>query len=259
MPNHHFGTNDKRFVYINFIHILNTLFCLVSNRKIMETIFTFFQVRSEIQKAWNRHRLRRSSTSSGIQSQYRAYRSSSDGRGSDHNPFGSFRKKSRRSLKKNTSATCLEETYPFGIDNRLYDTVQNGNIELSENNEVTINEESSDTFERSVDEICLSDTASPVTFERIVIKNKSDSDIRDGNIEKTASEIALKINILTIQYRSRSDDKMHRNVSTVDIETLQNGATIKETSFTSTGEFPEACADETVNVSPDNETFFLIT
>ena len=138
----------------------------------------------------------------------------------------------------------------------MYDTVQNGNVELSESNDVVINEESSDTFERTVvDENGVSNAASPITFERIVLKNKSDSEIGVSNIEKTASEIALKINILTIQYRSRSDDKMHRNVSTVDIETLQNGATIKETSFTSTDEF----ADESVNVSPDNETFFLIT
>ena len=48
---------------------------------------------------------------------------------------------------------------------------------------------------------------------------------------------------------------MHLHVSTVDIETLQNGATIKEASYTST----EEVADESENLSPDNETFFLVT
>ena len=213
----------------------------------------FHQVRSEIQNAWYRHRLRRSSTTSGIQSQYRGYRSSSDGRGSETNHIGTFLKKYRPTVKKNTSPTDLEETFPFGLGNKLCDTVLNGNLDVIENKGVVLNAESSDTFERIVDNKGVLDAASPGTFERIVTKNKSD--IRENNIENTASEIPLKINILTIQYKSSSDDKMHRNVSTVDIETLQNGATIKEASYTST----EEVADESENLSSDNETFFLVT
>ena len=215
----------------------------------------FHQVRSEIQNAWYRHRLRRSSTTSGMQSQYRGYRSSSDGRGSETNHIGTFLKKYTPTVKKNTSATDLEETFPFGLGNKLYDTVLNGNFDVIENKGVVLDAESSDTFERIVVNKGVLDTDSPGTFERIVTKNKSDSEIRESNIENTASEIALKINILTIQYKSSSDDKMHRNVSTVDIETLQNGTTIKEASYTST----EEVADESENLSPDNETFFLVT
>ena len=105
---------------------------------------------------------------------------------------------------------------------------------MIENKGFVLNAESSDTFERIVGNMGVLDAASPFFFfERIVIKNKSDSDIRQNNIEKTASEIALKVNILITQHGSRSYDKMHPIISTVDIKTLRNGATIKEACYTS--------------------------
>ena len=104
--------------------------------------------------------------------------------------------RNRPAVKKNTSATALEETFPFDLGNKLYDTFQNGNSDLIENKGFVLNAESSDTFERIVGYKAVLDAASPLFFTRIVIKNKSDSDIRENNIEKTASEIALKVNIL---------------------------------------------------------------
>ena len=45
--------------------------------------------------------------------------------------------------------------------------------------------------------------------------------IRKNNIEKTASEIALKINILITQHMSRSDDKMHPNIQQLILKHCQ--------------------------------------
>ena len=59
--------------------------------------------------------------------QYRTYRSSIYGKVSDANRNGTFFKKYRLAVKENTSATNLEETFPFGLGNKLYDTFQNGN------------------------------------------------------------------------------------------------------------------------------------
>ena len=53
-------------------------------------------------------------------------------------------------MKKNTSATDVEETFPFGLGNKLYDTILNGNLDVVENKGVVLNAESSDTFERIV-------------------------------------------------------------------------------------------------------------
>ena len=82
--------------------------------------------------------------------QYRTYRSSIYGKGSDANHNGTFLKKYRPDVKKNTSATDLEEAFPFGLGNKLYDTFQNGNSDLIENKGVVLNAENSNTFERIV-------------------------------------------------------------------------------------------------------------
>lgn len=194
-------------------------------------------MRSEIRKAWDRHRLRRSSLTSVNQSQYRYYRSSSEGRGSETNNIGAFLRKYRPAVKKVTSATDLEEVYPFHTGNKQYETVQDRKLDLTEKKYI-INETNSDTNDKNT------------------MRDKSNDDIREITIDKGDSEVSLKINILTIQYRSSSRDKMSRNVSTVDIETLQNGTTIKEASYTNT---EEDIADESEGLAAENETFFLVT
>ena len=208
------------------------------NNTTLFLVFITFQVRSEIQKAWSRHRLRRSSAGSVNQSQYRTYRSSSDGRASETNNIGALLRKYRTGVKKNTSATDLEESSPFGLGNKQYDTVPNGKPQTVGNNAFTGND---------------------------VLQSKIDSETRINtkcNGNKPGEDVELKINILTIQYSTK--DNINRNLSTVDIEALQNGTTIKETSYTnnntcSNDNTEPDKSEESGNLTLDNETFFLVS
>ena len=88
--------------------------------------------------------------------QYITYRSSIYGKGSDASHNGTFLKKYRPDVKKNTSAIDLEEAFPFGLGNKLYDTFQNGHSDLIENK----------AFERIVGNKAVLYAASPGIFER---------------------------------------------------------------------------------------------
>ena len=231
----------------------------------------FFQVRSEIRKAWNRQRIRRSSASSFSNSMYRTYRLSTDTRASESYNVGAFLRKYRIGIKKNTSASDLEESCPLGLGNRDYEPVQNGIPTITENNVFSHGKEyDNDKLNNGSKRLNVTkrdkelesdkfndDTNSLNQFPRD--KNK-ETDSEKLNGDPTCNGIELKINILTIEYSS--NDKISKNLSNVDIEALQDGSCINETSYiNSNGSevIQNNVVDYGGDTSPDQETVFLVS
>ena len=152
-------------------------------------------------------------------------------------------------MKKNTSATDLEETCPLGSGNRQYEIDHNGKTSFAENNAIR-------------HEIYETDQNGKISFaENNVFRYDTEDDSDKTNGDMKCNGVELKINILMIEYGSK--DKINKSLSTVDIEALQNGTTINETTYiNNTGSESietDILEEEPGSVTLDNETVFLVS
>ena len=174
-------------------------------------------------------------------------------------------------MKKNTSASDLEESCPLGLGNRDYEHVQNGIPTITENNvfphgreydndKLNNDSKSLNVTRRDKElESCKFDD-DPKSLNQFPHDKNKETDSEKLNGDPTCNGIELKINILTIEYSSK--DKISKNLSNVDIEALQDGSTINETTYiNSNGSevIQNSVVEDGGDTSLEQETVFLVS